>query len=96
MNINPIGINFGTKVIKPKVQNLKQIKEIEEELPDFFRDRELFNPAKDRITTDYFKYEQNDYPVHVSRRDLAYDIIADDKSYISDDSRILYQIDEII
>jgi hypothetical protein len=96
MNINPIGINFGTKVIKPKVQNLKQIKEIEEELPDFFRDRELFDPAKDRVTTDYLKYQKDDFPIHVTRHDPAYDLISRDSSYMSDDSIIMNELNEII
>ncbi len=48
---------------------LKPFKMEKNELTKFFRDEELFNPEKDRVTMDYFKYSGDDYPVQVSKYD---------------------------
>ena len=67
MKINPVSVNFTGNV--PKIKP----KEVEEKLPDFFRDRELFNAEKDELTAGYYRYGIDDFALHVEKYDPMYD-----------------------
>lgn len=59
MNTKSVGINFCARVPKIKPAKVKR--------PDFFRDSELFNPKKDRLTHDYFRYEVDDNSAGINK-----------------------------
>lgn len=56
MSISAISFG-GTRSIN---QLSKKTKKIKDELPDFFRDKELFDPKKDIVTDEYFEYNPSD------------------------------------
>lgn len=78
-------INFTARNIKtvlPKTTNqirkeMKQFEVKQGELDGFFRQDELFDPAKDEITSDYFQYGHDDLFIHENLYDPNYDIIGE-------------------
>lgn len=62
MNTTISNTSFGAKVIN-KIP--VKFREVEEKMPDFFRDSELFDPAKDCLTRGYSRYDANDLPIRV-------------------------------
>lgn len=68
MDLNSVNLNFG---VKPKIKTPKQIQKeteaVEKELRDLFpRDRELFDPRKDKVDDGYFRYGTDDLPLYVN------------------------------
>lgn len=58
MNTTISNVSFGAKVITQIPKNFKETAK-----PDFFRDSELFDPAKDYIDRRYSKYDTDDLPI---------------------------------
>ena len=63
MNNSVSSVNFAAKARLPKVKSFKTEVVKKNELPDFFRDRELFDPAKDKVTDEYSQYDVDDLPI---------------------------------
>ncbi len=75
MNITVSDINFGVRVPKVKPKKI--------ELPDFFRDSELFDSSKDKVTDEYFKYGVDDIHAGINKineeKDISQEIL--ERSY---------------
>jgi len=57
MNNRISNISFQAKPVR---EIPKKIREIKSEMPDFFRDSELFDSEKDMVTNGYFRYNKED------------------------------------
>ncbi|GEM_PF-5340792 len=62
----------------------KKAKKIKEEMPDFFRDKELFDLKKDVVSDEYFEYNPSDvkpskpyYTENVPYQQVIYDYVRD-------------------
>lgn len=75
MMINAISPSFCAKLPKKLPDKMPKIPKVKEEpLPDFFRDNELFDSKKDKLTIDYYRYDVHDFDVHVPKHDPLYDL----------------------
>lgn len=65
MKVNLSTVEQKVRTFLPDMPKYKQVKVKEGELPDFFRDSELFDPKKDKITEGYFKYDTDDCALNI-------------------------------